>query len=178
MPNFRRVFVENSYVFITVTINNRKRSLLTDYISEFKQALQQCKKQFRYEIYAISIMPEHFHTILKPEHIADYPKIISLIKMTFTKILPTQLRQQLLEEISQSKVNKRESGVWHRRFYEHTIRNEIDLNHLTDYIHYNPVKHGLVNKAYDWEFSSFRKFVSAGFYDEEWCDFTQLKDYH
>lgn len=177
MTNYRRVFVENSYVFITVAINNRKRSLLTDFISEFRQALQTAKKYYRFEIYAIAIMPEHFHVILRPEYISDYPKIISLIKKEFTKSLPNNLRLELLQEISESKVKKRESGVWQRRFYEHTIRNEVDLNHLTDYIHYNPVKHGLVERTSDWELSSFGNFVSQGFHSEDWCDFTQLKDY-
>jgi putative transposase len=178
MTNYRRVFVDNSYIFITVAINNRKRLLLIDYSDEFKQALKTAKKIFQFEIHAISIMPDHFHVILRPKSIVEYPKIVSLIKKEFTKSLPNELRLELLQEISESKVKKRESGVWQRRYYEHTIRNEDDLNHLTDYIHYNPVKHGLVKRAYDWEFSSFKKFVLNGFYDLDWCDFTQLRNYH
>jgi len=177
MPNFRRVFVENSYIFITVLLNNRKRRLLTDYIVELKQSLFKTKQIFKFEVYAISIMHEHLHMILRPETIDEYPKIISLIKKEFTKSLPKNLRSKLSQEISKSKLKKRESGVWHRRFYEHTIRTETDLNHLTDYIHYNPVKHVLVERAFDWKHSSFRRFVSLGYYDENWCDFTQLKDY-
>lgn len=126
-------------------------------------------------------MHKHLHMILRPETIEEYPKIISHIKKEFTKLLPNDLRSKLLQEVSIRKLKKRESGMWHRRFYEHTIRTETEteteLNHLTDYIHNNPVKHGLVEKAFDWEFSSFRRFVSLGYYDENWCDFTQLKDY-
>lgn len=150
---------------------------MTDFISEFRQSLQYTKQKLGFEIYAISIMPEHFHIILRPDEIANYPKIIALIKMNFTKQLPDGLRKTLAQEISHSKIKKRESGVWHRRYYEHTIRNEVDLNHLTDYIHFNPVKHGLVERAFNWKFSSFRKFVEQEFYDEGWCDFTPLKDY-
>ena len=76
-----------------------------------------------------------------------------------------------------TKVKKGESGVWHRRFYEHTIRDQEELNALTDYIHYNPVKHELVKRAKDWKYSSFLKFVDKGFYDENWCDFTESIDY-
>ncbi len=178
MPNFRRVFVDNSYVFITVAINNRSRKLLTDYITELKSALKTVKNQTQFEIHAIAIMPEHFHMIIRPHCITDYPKIVSLIKINFTKSLPHDLKAELSNEVSISKTKKRESGVWQRRFYEHTIRNESDLNHLTDYIHFNPVKHGLVDKASEWKYSSFMKFVENGYYDINWCDFIELKDYH
>ncbi len=177
MPNFRRVFQQNSYLFITVSINNRKRNLLTHNIEKLRYSFGISKKQTQYEIYAISIMPEHFHMIIKPDNIEQYPKIISLIKKEFTKSLSTKLRSNLLKEVSQSKINKRESGVWQRRYYEHTIRDEQELNHLTNYIHYNPVKHKLVKRASDWEFSSFHKFLKIGVYDTNWCDFTEKTDY-
>ncbi len=177
MPNFRRVFVDNSYVFITVLLNNRKRTLLTDYIDNLRGAFKQAQSVVDFEIYAISIMPEHFHVILKPLEINEYPKMISLIKRAFTKGLPQELRVELAKEISQSKINKHESGVWHRRFYEKTLTSQEELNHITDYVHYNPVKHGLVQRAVDWEYSSFRKFVRDGFYQEDWCDFSENVDY-
>ena len=91
--------------------------------------------------------------------------------------MPNEIRKQLLNEISASQLKKRESGVWQRRYYEHTLRNESDLNHFTDYIHYNPVKHGLEERVCDWELSSFRKFVSEGYYNHDWCDFTGLGDF-
>ncbi len=178
MPNYTRVFVENSYVFITVTINNRSRNLLTDYIDEFRLALKATKRKVRFEIYAMAVMPEHFHMIIKPDLIDEFPKIISLIKIHFSKYLPEKLRLELSQEISSSKINKRESGVWQRRFYEHTIRDMKELNHLTDYIHFNPVKHGHVEKPCDWPYSSFLKFVTAGFYAKDWCDFVQQSEYH
>ncbi|WP_154223147.1 REP-associated tyrosine transposase [Marinicella rhabdoformis] len=178
MPNYKRIFIENSYVFITVAINNRKRSLLTEYIDEFRMAIKAAKRKVRFEIYAISVMPDHFHMIIKPNVIAEFPKVVSLIKIHFTKSLPEQLKFKLSKEISTSKVNKRESGVWQRGYYEHTIRDASELNHLTDYIHFNPVKHGYVDKPCDWAYSSFAKFVENGFYDKNWSDFTQLNEYH
>ena len=91
--------------------------------------------------------------------------------------MPQELREELAKEISQSKINKNESGVWHRRFYEKTLTSQEELNHITDYVHFNPVKHGLVQRAVDWEYSSFRKFVKGGFYQEDWCDFSENEDY-
>jgi hypothetical protein len=49
-----------------------------------------------------------------------------------------------------------------------THRDERDYAAHMDYIHFNPVKHGLVKAARDWEFSSFRRNVAAGLYPEEW----------
>jgi len=76
-----------------------------------------------------------------------------------------------------SKIKKYGSGVRHRRFYEKTITTQTELNYITDYVHYNPVKHGLIERAKDWEYSSFKKLAKNGFYDEDWCDFSQLEDF-
>ena len=74
---------------------------------------------------------------------------------------------------AQSRIKKRESNIWQRRYYEHTIRNHIDLNFHLDYIHYNPVKHGYVEKPEEWEFGSYKKFVKLGWYEDD-----PLNPYH
>ncbi len=177
MSNYKRVFLDGHYYFLTVLINNRKLSLLTDYIGEFRSALKVAKTQYSFEIYAISIMPDHFHIIILPNISKQYPTIIACIKRNFTNSLDKELRQQLAKDLSPSKIKKGESGVWHRRFYEHTIRHQEELNHITDYIHYNPVKHQYVERVRDWQYSSFLKFVDNGYYDKNWCDFTECVDY-
>jgi putative transposase len=61
-----------------------------------------------------------------------------------------------------------EAAIWQRRFWEHTIRDEADLNRHRDYIHFNPVKHGLVDRVCAWRWSSFHRYVRMGLYDMEW----------
>jgi putative transposase len=61
-----------------------------------------------------------------------------------------------------------ERGFWQRRFWEHTIRDETDLERHLDYIHYNPVKHGLVSRPKDWPYSSFHRWVREGAYPHDW----------
>ncbi len=76
-------------------------------------------------------------------------------------------------------VNKGEKGVFQRRFFEHTIISENDLNNQINYIHYNPVKHGFVHNVKDWEYSSFHKFVKRGLYNNDWGsvkDIENIKD--
>jgi putative transposase len=69
---------------------------------------------------------------------------------------------------SPSKVVKREKGIWLRRYWEHAIRNEADLERHVDYIHYNPVKHGLVSRVCDWPHSSFHRYVASGVLSADW----------
>ena len=65
-------------------------------------------------------------------------------------------------------LGKREKGVWQQKFWEHSIRDDIDFNAHCDYIHYNPVKHGLAQSPSEWQHSTFRLFVRAGFYPRDW----------
>ena len=67
-----------------------------------------------------------------------------------------------------SRVAHGERGVWHRRFWEHVVRDEDDLERLVDYIHFNPVKHGYVTWPGDWPWSSFARFVRLGHYPPDW----------
>ena len=69
---------------------------------------------------------------------------------------------------SASKVAKREKGVWQRRYWEHVIRDDTDFERHVDYIHYNPVKHGLVSRAADWPHSSFHRLVREGVLPLDW----------
>lgn len=58
--------------------------------------------------------------------------------------------------------------MWHRHFWEHVIRDQDDFNRHVDYIHYNPIKHGLVKKFIDWQWSTFHRYVKLGIYDKDW----------
>lgn len=65
-------------------------------------------------------------------------------------------------------MKKKEQAVWQRRFWEHLIRSEQDFIRHVEYIHYNPVKHGLVRVPRDWEYSSFHRYVREGMYGLKW----------
>jgi hypothetical protein len=69
---------------------------------------------------------------------------------------------------STSRLRKNEKPIWQRRFWEHLIRNQKDLNRHIEYIHYNPVKHGLTKAPGDWAYSSFQRYVDKGIYDLKW----------
>ncbi len=69
---------------------------------------------------------------------------------------------------NQSRISKNEKTVWQRRYWEHLIRDEKDWQRHMDYIHYNPVKHGLVERPGDWPHSSFERAVKHGLYERDW----------
>lgn len=62
-----------------------------------------------------------------------------------------------------------EYALWQRRFWEHTIRNEIDFERHVDYVHFNPVKHRLVRRALEWPYSSFHVYVRRGLLPADWA---------
>lgn len=96
----------------------------------------------------------------------DYSKRWGLIKANFSKSARTLLHHDNL--MTKSKEYHRESTIWQRRFWEHQIRDEKDLHTHMDYIHYNPVKHGLVKKVVDWPHSTFHRYVKQEIYPANW----------
>lgn len=166
--NYHRVFIQNSYVFITI-VTSKRRNLLINNINILKYAIKKSIDIYNYEIFAICVLPNHIHMIIKPFEIKDYPNIIKLIKTTFSKKIDKTKIQGY--KLSASNISKKEFDIWQRRYYEHTILTEDDLNKHTDYVHYNPIKHKYVNALKDWKYSSFHKFVQNGFYENNWCNF-------
>jgi putative transposase len=69
---------------------------------------------------------------------------------------------------SASAAVKREKGIWQRRYWEHVIRDDADLERHADYIHFNPVKHGYVSRVSDWPHSSFHRYVQRGLLPADW----------
>lgn len=175
MPNYKRLFIPNSFVFITITTNFR-RPLLIDNIDALRLAFKKVKAHYSFEIIASVILPEHMHILLKPENIYEYPKIIRAIKYAFSKLLQDGGIVIPPYVITNSKESKGEKGIWQRRFIEHTIRDENDLHRHLDYIHYNPVKHELTQNVKDWKYSSFYNFVKTNNYDENWGTSTDIKE--
>lgn len=118
-------------------------------------------------------MPNHIHLILHPNNIEQYPQIISSIKHYFSRnvgqVCPT-------DNLKIGYKNKREKGIFQRRYWEHTIRDENELINHINYIHYNPVKHKLVQNVKDWEYSSFHKFVENNLYDKNWGNVKEIEN--
>lgn len=162
MPQYRRAKFDASTFFFTVVLADRSSRLLVEQIDRLRRAYRIVQQRRPFETVAICVLPDHVHAIWTlPDGDTDFSTRWSLIKSTFSRGVETRPR-------SASKVAKREKGIWQRRYWEHTIRNEEDLARHIDYIHFNPVKHGHVTRVADWAHSSFHRYVRRGMLDEDW----------
>jgi putative transposase len=163
MSTYRRARVAGGSYFFTVTLEDRSSSLLVDRIDALRQAFATTRVELPFRIDAVAVLPDHLHCIWTlPDGDSDYSSRWQRIKGRFSRACPAG------EAISASRGRKRERGIWHRRYREHTLRDDRDFASHVDYIHYNPVKHGHASRVLDWPHSSFHRFVREGILPCDW----------
>ncbi len=164
MTQYRRNYRPGASWFFTVNLLDRKSNLLVERIDQLRESVRKVRAMHPFAIAAIVVLPDHLHAIWTlPDGDADYSLRWRLIKTTFSRELPRTERR------SRSRISKGERGIWQRRFWGHQIRDEADLRHHLDYIHFNPVKHGHVARAADWRHSSIHRFSAHGDLDAGWA---------
>jgi putative transposase len=164
MTDYRRNRVPGGTYFFTVNLQDRASDLLVRHVSVLREAVRYTKASTPFHIDAWVVLPEHLHAIWTlPEEDADFTGRWSTIKKLFSRQMPKG------EFCSPSRRKRRERGIWQRRFWEHTIRDDRDYAAHMDYVHFNPVRHGLVESAADWKFSSFHHAVAMGLYPSSWA---------
>ena len=163
MTQYRRNFVPGGTYFFTVNLAERRQRLLTDHIDLLRAAFRYTLARHPFTLEAIVVLPEHLHAIWTlPADDADFALRWRLIKTHFSRPLLADERR------SDSRVGKAERGIWQRRFWEHTLRDERGYEKHVDYIHFNPVKHGHVEQVADWPYSSFHRYLRLGLYPLDW----------
>jgi putative transposase len=135
-----------TYFFTVVTYNRQPLFHSNDTIALLRQAFHSVKAKSPFRIDAIVVLPNHIRSIWTlPEDDADFSSRWKRIKAQFSLRCPNAYRQSQ----SLSRLRKGEHAIWQQRFWEHQIRNETDFSQHVDYIHYNPVNHGLVSAPSD-----------------------------
>jgi putative transposase len=163
MTRYRRAKVEGGVFFFTVTLADRSSDLLVRHVDQLRRVYASVQNRHAFETIAICVLPDHLHAIWSlPEGDTNFPLRWSQIKSGFSRELTTGAQR------SSSKIAKREKGIWQRRYWEHAVRNDADLQRHVDYIHFNPVKHGYVTKVSEWPHSSFGRFVARGLLPPDW----------
>jgi putative transposase len=163
MPDYRRNRIPGATYFFTVNLRDRRSDLLASQIDALREAVRGVRRKLPFHIDAWVVLPDHMHCLWTlPEDDSDFPDRWRRIKATFSRSLRVPQQQSL------AKSRKGERGIWQRGYWEHTIRDDRDYAARMDYIHFNPVKHGLARSPGDWPFSSFRQCVAAGFYPADW----------
>ncbi len=161
--HYRRALIPGGTYFFTVALADRNSSLLIEQADGLRESFLTVKRRHPFEIVAMVVLPDHIHAIWQlPPGDAGYPTRWSLIKAGFSRGIPKG------EQIHPSRAAKRERGLWQRRYWEHLIRDERDLQAHVDYIHHNPVKHGYVVQASAWPHSSLHRYIRMGWVKEDW----------
>lgn len=124
-------------------------------------------------MFASVLLPDHMHCIwLLPDGDDEFPKRWSHLKRRFSQAYLAQGGREL--PISQDRRNHRERGIWQPRYWEHLIRDESELYAYRDYIHLNPVKHGLAKDPLAWPWSSVHRHLQLGWLDSDWSAWTPI----
>jgi putative transposase len=176
MPNYRRWYVPGGTYFFTVVTHLRRPILTTDLARPIlNRAVRNEMTRAPFDLTAVVLLPDHLHaiwTLLDGD--ADYSTRWKKIKEEFTRSYLACGGEEA--PVSASRTGRQERGVWQPRFWEHVVRDEDDFKRCLDYVHWNPVKHGVVSRVKDYPWSSFRRYVELGEYDLEWGGEVEVKN--
>jgi len=162
MVHYRRNIVPGGTFFFTVTLANRRSSMLVDHVKALRFAFRVARNERPFTIDAIVVLPDHLHVVMTlPPEDADFSGRWRRIKGHFSS-------QLIAAGVPLKRHTNGDLSLWQRRFWEHTIRDGDFARHV-DYIHFNPVRHGLVSRVRDWPHSSFHAYVRQGILPADWA---------
>lgn len=153
MRNVKRYFKRgNTYSLTHVTY--QRSPILVQNIDLLWESIDKYRRSSPFSLVAWAILPDHWHCIVSPGK-NDLATLMKKVKLSFAMRF---LKRQGLSS----------GRVWQNRYWDHIIRDQQDLNRHIDYIHYNPVRHGVVDSSLDYPHSSFSDFVDRGLYESTW----------
>lgn len=159
MRNVRRFYVPNAIVFLTLVTKDRQvlfslnQSHHVDMFFDKMRAVREFKP---FKLLAYNFLPDHIHLLIRPTGEANFSSIMQSVQRSYT------FEYKDYYGIEES------LNLWQQRFWDHIIRDQDDLNRHFDYVHWNAVKHGLVNRPEDWPHSSYHHWFEKGLYEEGW----------
>ena len=169
MPRYRRETQPGASYFFTVISEHRQR-ILTDAVvrTALRAAISAVRRTRPFRIEGWVLLPDHLHAIWTlPVGDADFATRWREIKRRVTRAIGTHYYRADLH--TAHRAAKGCGTVWQHRYWEHRIRDETDFSTHLDYLHFNPVKHGLVARVMDWPYSTFHRLVASGHYPNNWA---------
>jgi putative transposase len=168
MPNFRRRFRPGGTYFFTVVTDGRRPILTSDLARPLlRDAIDRTRARWPFEIEAWVLLPDHAHSIWTlPDDDADYSRRWAFLKKEFTKAFLAAGGAEAPP--TDGRLNDGRRGVWQPKFWEHTVRDEGDYERHFHYLHYNPVRHGLVRSPTEYPYSTFHRHVRSNVYEPSW----------
>lgn len=152
MNDYRHNRVQGRTFFFTVRLRDHGSSLLTEHISAFGEAIRLVRTRKPFHVDAWVVLPDHAHAIWTlPPGDSDCAARWRAVKIAFSKSLSKL-----------GLADADEKTIWARHYQHHAVANELEYDRLVDYVHRNPLRHGVCERAQDWQWSSLHRFVAAG----------------
>jgi putative transposase len=157
-----------TYFFTVVTFRRRRFLIEPQSRQILREAIKEVRQRYPFTIEAWVLLPDHLHClwIFPPDGEPDFSIRWGLIKAKFSRRTKELFHQA--DGRTASRAKHRETTIWQRRFWEHLVHDYADFERHFNYIHYNPVKHGLVSMVRDWPYSKFHRCVKEGICPEDW----------
>jgi len=153
--NFHRYYIPGSAVFITQVVQNRERVFNgVGNMSLLREILHNVREIHPFIMLGSVFLFDHFHLIIQPTSKSNFSDIMHSLKMNFTREYKKLLGIPSSESVK----------FWQKRFWDHVIRDDRDFENHLHYIHFNPVKHGLVKDPRAWTDSSYIEWEKRGLY--------------
>ncbi|MGQ4276528.1 REP-associated tyrosine transposase [Pseudidiomarina sp. E22-M8] len=169
MRNVRRYY-EGGYYFFTVTSYRRQPFFATQtFMAALRDAIRATMKTHPFKIEAWVVLPDHMHCVWIV-HDDNIPIRWRKIKSLTTKALKEFTNSSATHKNSTARHRRGNGALWHHSYWEHTIRNEREYELYILYCCYNPVKHGYVENARLWPYSTLNTFLASGKYPADWED--------
>ena len=160
MARYRHNFTPGGTFYFTVSLADRQSSALIEHLSALRSAMRDARAKAPFKIEAIVTLPNHLHAILTlPLGDDDFTGRWRHINGGFASAVST----------ANPTTPPGEFALWEERYWEHAIRDESDLARHIEYIHFNPVKHGLVERVSEWPHYSFHRYVRHGLLPGDWA---------
>ena len=154
MVRYRRNRIAGATYFFTVTLRDRRSDLLVREIEALREAWRKAASRVPHTVIAAVVMPDHLHAVIRmDDDTANYPRLWQDIKKGLTRRTSPPGSK----------------SAWQSRYWERTVRDEEELQACVDYVHINPLKHGLVNALVDWPHSTFHRCVRKGWLPSDWA---------
>jgi putative transposase len=157
MRNVRRYYVPNAFVFISAVTRHRRPVFDEDrWVKLLFETMRSAQEIHPFHLLAYAILPDHLHWLMRTSEEVTDSQVMHSIKRNYTR------NYKAARGITTS------LSLWQDRFWDHVVRDEDDLWRHFDYIHYNPVKHGLVSCPADWPWSSYPFWLEHEYYEIGW----------
>lgn len=162
MDSYRRTFQSNGCYFFTLKQSNSQHDYFLQYVGLLEKSLSDALCRYPGIIQGMVVLPDHLHLMLTfPKGCQHHDLLIQTFRKNFAKYLATL-------GVVRSFTPYHPRSIWQLSYWQHQISSSENWQLHLDYLHSDPVRHGLVQHIIDWKYSSFHQYVEEGVLPRDW----------